>query len=145
MSDGSSSTLRIDRITKRYGDHVAVSDLSFEIESGCIYGLLGPNGSGKTTTLACALGLLNATEGEIRVLGLPADRIHQTNGRVAALFDEATLVPGLSVRQNLKYAQRLLGHEGGREIDETLELVGIGDLSGHAAGALSMGQARRVS
>jgi len=123
----------------------AVQDVNLTVESGQVYGLLGPNGSGKTTTMACALGLLEPTGGEIEVLGLPASKIHKSRGRIAALFDDATLVSGLSVRQNLEYARRLLGHSGGRSVDAALDLVGISKLAGQRAGSLSLGQSRRAS
>jgi len=137
--------LKIRSLTKRYGRFLAVQGVDLSVESGQVYGLLGPNGSGKTTTMACALGLLEPTEGDIRVLGLPASQIHKTRGRVAALFDDATLVSGLSVKQNLEYARRLLGHTGGRSVDAALDLVGIPKLAHQRAGALSLGQARRAS
>lgn len=139
------AALRIHGLQKRYGPTVAVRDLSLTVERGQLYGLLGPNGSGKTTTLSCALGLLAADAGTLEVLGERADRIHRLGGRVAAVFDGTTLVPGLSVRQNLAYARRLLGHRGGRPADEALELVGIADLAGRKAGRLSLGQSRRLS
>ena len=119
--------------------------MNLTVEPGQVYGLLGPNGSGKTTTMACALGLLKPTGGEIEVLGLPANKIHKSRGRVAALFDDATLVSGLTVRQNLEYARRLLGHSGGRSVDAALDLVGISKLAGQRAGSLSLGQSRRAS
>ncbi len=137
--------LKIRSLMKSFGRVHAVRGVSLSVERGQIYGLLGPNGSGKTTTMACALGLLKATAGEIEVLGFSASEIHKTRGRVAALFDDATLVKGLSVRQNLEYARRLLGHGDGRGIDSALELVGISELAGQRAGSLSLGQARRVS
>ena len=62
-------------LSKSYGRTQAVCDVSIAVGEGRIYGLLGPNGSGKTTTLACALGLLKPTSGEVRVLGQPAARM----------------------------------------------------------------------
>lgn len=137
--------LEIRGLQKRYGRVQAVRDVSLTVEAGDVYGLLGPNGSGKTTTMACALGLLRQDAGEVRILGVPADRIWSTRGRVAALFDDATLVAGLSVRGNLEYARRLLGHDGGRGVDEVLELAGIESLASQRASGLSLGQGRRLS
>src|SRR5262245_35074431 len=104
------AVLEVRALEKRFGRVHAVRGVDFAVERGQIFGLLGPNGSGKTTTMACALGLLAPSAGEAFVLGTPAARIHETHGRVAALFDGATLVGGLSVRQNLEYARILLGH-----------------------------------
>jgi len=139
------AALRIESLRKRFGRTVAVHDLSLTVEQGQLYGLLGPNGSGKTTTLLCALGLLPPDAGHLEVLGIPAARIHQLRGRVAVVFDQPTLVRGLTVDQNLAYAQRLLGHRGGRSSKEALELVGIADLASRRSGQLSLGQSRRLA
>jgi ABC-type multidrug transport system ATPase subunit len=139
------AALAVRNLVKSYGAVRAVQDVSFEVPRGSIYGLLGPNGSGKTTTLSCALGLLAFDSGAIELLGLPAHRIHETAGRVAVVFDGATLVDGLTTRQNLQYARRLLGHAGGRSDDEALELTGIAELADRRAGGLSLGQRRRLS
>ena len=139
------SVLEIRSLAKRFGSTSAVRDVSFAVERGDVYGLLGPNGSGKTTTLACALGLLRPDRGEVRVLGVPAARICTTDGKVGAVFDGSNLVPGLTVRANLEYARRLLGHSGGRTIDEVLALLGVDDLARRRAGRLSLGQKKRVA
>ncbi len=139
------SVLEVRALDKRFGRVHAVRGVSFAVEQGQVFGLLGPNGSGKTTTMACALGLLAPDSGQVHVLGVPSSRIHETHGRVGALFDAATLVAGLTVRQNLEYARTLLGHRGGRGIDEALELVGLAKLGNRRAHALSLGQSRRLS
>lgn len=139
------AALRIESLSKRFGRTVAVRDVSLTVESGQLYGLLGPNGSGKTTTLSCALGLLHPDGGRISVLGRPASQIHRLAGKVAVVFDQPTLVRGLTVAQNLAYAQRLLGHSGGRPAAETLQLAGIADLAERRAGRLSLGQSRRLA
>jgi ABC-2 type transport system ATP-binding protein len=132
-------------LAKHYGPVKAVEDVSFAVEPGDIFGLLGPNGSGKTTTLACMLGLLRFDRGTIEVLGRPAADIERTAGQVAVVFDSATLVDGLTCRQNLQYARQLLGHDGGRGFDEALALTGIESLADRRAGRLSLGQRRRLS
>ncbi len=139
------AVMRIASLEKSFGDVRAVRDLSLSVEAGDLYGLLGPNGSGKTTTLACALGLLPPDAGTVEVLGVPAARIHETAGRIAVVFDGTTLVPGLSVRQNLTYAQRLLGHAGGRQPDEALRLVDLAGRDHQRASRLSLGQKRRLA
>jgi len=139
------AVLSITSLTKRFGRLLAVDGLSLDVERGDVFGLLGPNGSGKTTTLACALGLMRPDAGTVRVLDRPAERIHETRGRVGAVFDDASLVPGLTARANLEYARRLLGHEGGRGVDEALALVAMTDHADRRAGRLSLGQTRRVA
>ncbi len=132
-------------LTKRFGDVVAVRDLSLRVPSGEIYGLLGPNGSGKTTTLACALGLMRPTDGHALVLGTPAHRIAETRGAVSVVFDGSDLVDELSARQNLEFARRLLGRPHGRGTQEVLELVGLTALARRRAARLSLGERRRLA
>jgi len=137
--------LRISSLSRRFGATQAVRDVSLVVERGQIFGLLGPNGSGKTTTLACTLGLLRPDSGSIELLGVPAAAIHRTAGKVAAVFDEATLLPGLSVLDNLEYARRLLGHQGGRTAQDALRRVGLSGRERARAGQLSLGQRRRLA
>ncbi|GJM23484.1 MAG: multidrug ABC transporter ATP-binding protein [Planctomycetota bacterium] len=138
--------LRIDHLRKTYGETVAVDDISLSVQEGRIYGLVGPNGSGKTTTLSCALGLLRPDSGELRVLAQPPGRLAETKGALGVVFDDPVLLPGLSLRANLGYARRLLGHSGGRSDAEVLELVGMqGVPANRRAHGLSLGQGRRVA
>ena len=137
--------LEVRALSKRYGRAQAVENVTLTVERGQIYGLLGPNGSGKTTTLGCALGLIRPSRGDVRILGEPARRIHRTQGRVGAVFDIACLLKRLTVRQNLEYARRLLGRPGGRGPAEVMELVGIDALAKRRAGRLSLGEQKRVA
>ncbi|MDA1264739.1 MAG: ABC transporter ATP-binding protein [Planctomycetota bacterium] len=137
--------LHVDRLSRRFGRFRAVDDVSFEVTRGSVHGLLGPNGSGKTTTLACALGLLRPHAGRASVLGEPAHRLHRTRGRVGVVFDTPILVRGLRVRSQVAYAARLYGHRGGRSVDEALELVGLADLARRPVTALSLGQQKRLA
>jgi ABC-2 type transport system ATP-binding protein len=137
--------LAVDSLTRRYGRHVAVDGVSFEVERGAVHGLLGPNGSGKTTTLACCLGLLAPHAGEVTVLGQPARRLDRTRGRVGVVFDRPTAMRGQSVRGQVRYSARLLGHRGGRRVNEALELVGLGHLARRPARGLSLGQQKRMA
>lgn len=138
--------LHISGLRKTYGETVAVADVSLHVEQGRIHGLVGPNGSGKTTTLSCALGLLRPDAGEIRVLGEPPARLARTAGALGVVFDDPVLLPGLSLRANLGYARRLLGHAGGRGDDEVLQLVGLGEIPARRrAHGLSLGQGRRLA
>ena len=136
--------LEVDSLTRRFGSHVAVDDVSFAVERGSVHGLLGPNGSGKTTTLACVLGLLPPHAGRATVLGEPPHELHRTRGRVGVVFDRPILVRGLGVRAQVAYAARCFGHRGGRSIDEVLELVGLSDLARRPVTALSLGQQKRL-
>ena len=139
------TALRIDHLCKRYGQNEVVKGLSLCVERGQIYGLLGPNGSGKTTTLACALGLLAPTSGSSTVLGEPAGRLHRLGGRLGVVFDTAIALPGLTALENLEYVRRLLGHRRGREASEVLELVGLSSKARARVRAMSLGQQKRLA
>ncbi|MFT7670177.1 MAG: ABC-2 type transport system ATP-binding protein [Planctomycetota bacterium] len=139
------SAIDIRDLTKCFGSRTVVEKLCLKVEKGSIYGLLGPNGSGKTTTLACALGLLRPTSGSSEILGVPASKIHLLEGRLSVVFDTAIALPGLSATQNLDYIRKLLGHSRGRSNEEVLKAV---DLEEHARAkvrSLSLGQAKRLA
>jgi ABC-2 type transport system ATP-binding protein len=140
-----SPALELRGLTRRYGARTVVEGLDLEVPTGSIFGLLGPNGSGKTTTLSCALGLLAPSAGEARVLGEPASRIHRLQGRLGVVFDAAIALPALTVSQNLEYVRRLLGHRRGRGDSEVLEAVGLADRARQRAGSLSLGQQKRLA
>jgi ABC-2 type transport system ATP-binding protein len=137
--------LQIEGLVKRFGRSTAVRDVSLEVGEGEIHGLLGPNGSGKTTTLRCVLGLLAPTAGRIEILGVTPRALPRTAGQVAVVFDRPHLLNNLDANANLAWSRRLLGHAGGRTASEALELVGIPHLASQKAGSLSLGQSRRLS
>ncbi len=139
------SAIRIEKLHKRFGAHEVVKDLSLRVEAGQIYGLLGPNGSGKTTTLSCALGLMAPTSGSATVLGEPAKRLHKLKGRLGVVFDTAIALPGLTALENLEYVRRLLGHSRGRKAAEVLELVGLEHMAKQRVRAMSLGQQKRLA
>lgn len=137
--------LEVDSLCKRFGAEKAVEDVSFGVERGQVFGLLGPNGSGKTTTIACALGLLRPDAGSSTVFGHPGSQLFKSAGKLGAVFDQDNLIDGLSVKANLAYAQRLLGHAGGRSQQEVLERTGTARLAARRAHELSLGQRKRVA
>lgn len=140
-----SSAIEIRDLVKSYGARPVVEGLSLTVERGSIYGLLGPNGSGKTTTLACALGLLRPTSGSARVLGEPAASVHRLQGKLSVVFDTAIALQGLTATQNLQYVRRILGHRRGRSDTEVLEAVGLADYADAKVRSLSLGQAKRLA
>ena len=140
-----SAALEVRGLWKRYGSMAAVRDVSLTVERGQIYGLLGPNGSGKTTTLSCALGLLPPTSGQCNVLGVPAKKLHRTKGKVGCVFDVPALLRGHTIRQNLQYQARLRGHGGGRNLADALKRVGLAGFEKRRAGGLSLGQEKRLA
>ena len=107
-SKGVMKAIEVERLTKRYGSARGVEDLSFSIEQGEIFGYLGPNGSGKTTTIRCLMGLLRASGGECRLLGQRVEPGRATqHARVGYLPGEFRIWPGRTARKSLKLLARL--------------------------------------
>jgi len=116
-------------LTKRFGDFTAVDHISFEVRTGEIFGFLGPNGSGKTTTIRMLLGLIRPTAGEARVLGIDVVREPQAiASRVGYMSQKFSLYPDLTVDENLTFYGRAYGMRGkalARRKDEVLETIGL--------------------
>jgi ribosome-dependent ATPase len=110
---GSEVAIDAHRLTKRFGDFTAVDEVSFEIRRGEIFGFVGSNGSGKTTTMKMLTGLLPASEGEARLFGRPLHgRDRATRRRVGFMSQRFSLYRELTVRQNLELHARLYGIAG---------------------------------
>ena len=140
--------LAVSHVTRRFGDRVAVDDLSFELVPGEIFGLLGPNGGGKTTTLRMLAGLIGPTSGDVRIDGQPVNRWTSAGlrRRIGFLTESPGLWDQFTVRQNLLVYARL--HElnsPGRAVDRTMDLLQIADRAGDAAATLSKGLRQRVA
>lgn len=96
--------IQITHLTKRYGEHHAVEDLSLEIASGTVFGLLGRNGAGKSTTIACALGLISKTAGDVAFFGEPLQA--RTFDRIAYVPEILALDAWMTVRQHIEFRRR---------------------------------------
>ncbi len=135
-------------LTKRYGQFVAVDALDLKVERGEVYGLLGPNGSGKTTTILMLLGLTEPSAGEVRVLGLdPARKPLSVKARAGYLPDQVGFYSRLTARENLGYIARLNGLPAGearRRIDEALVRMGLADAADKPVRAFSHGMRQRL-
>ena len=103
------SAIDIDHLTKRYGETVAVDDLSFKVEPGRLVGFLGPNGAGKTTTLRALLGLIRPTEGTATVEGRTFGGLDDPAHTVGAVLDGGMLHPSRSGRNHLRMLARAAG------------------------------------
>lgn len=118
--------LNIDSLWKKYGDLVAVNNLTLQVHRGEIYGFLGPNGAGKTTTIRMALGLIAPTGGKVSILG---NNVLEHRGvslaRVGAMIESPALHLYLSGRDNLRAVGKILGGVSEKRIDTILELVGL--------------------
>ena len=135
-------------LTKRYGETTAVDHIDLEVRAGEILGILGPNGSGKTTTILMLLGLTEPTEGRAEVAGFdPLREPLEVKRRVGYLPDQVGFYDGLSARDNLAYTGRLAGLAR-REIDERFEAaiqrVGLSEYGRARVGTFSQGMRQRL-
>ena len=141
--------VRAEHLTKKFGDFTAVDDISFEVDTGEVVGYLGPNGSGKTTTMRMLLGLLTATGGTAHVLGYnihrQAAQIRPLVGYMSlkfALYDELTVLENLNFYAGI-YA--LTGARRRARINEVLEIVGLQEHRREQAGDISTGWRQRLA
>jgi ABC-2 type transport system ATP-binding protein len=130
-------------LTKRYGDVLAVDNLSLRVARGGVFGFLGPNGSGKTTTMGMLLGLVHPTSGEARIFGDPA-RHPETLRQVGAMVESPTFYPYLSGRENLKYFQGVKRRGVPTDIDRLLQLVELGKRADSKFSTYSLGMKQRL-
>ncbi len=134
--------------TKRYGDAVALNDVSMVIEPGEFFCLLGPSGCGKTTTLNLIGGFIPLSSGELLIEGRTVHDLPPHKRNVNTVFQSYALFPHMTVAQNVAFGLRMEGLSGAeiaRRSKEYLELVGLGELSARLPAALSGGQQQRVA
>jgi ABC-type multidrug transport system ATPase subunit len=141
--------IRTSGLTKHYGRVVAVDGVDLEVQEGDVYGFLGPNGSGKTTTVRMLLGLVLATSGSIELLGRPMPgSAGEVLPSVGALVEGPAAYAGLSGRANLALIDAM-GAGGVRSsragrIDDALERVGLGGIDRRPVRAYSLGMRQRL-
>jgi ABC-2 type transport system ATP-binding protein len=136
--------LEVDQLTRRFGAHVVLEGVSFELADGDGLALVGPNGSGKTTLLRCVVGADRPDEG--RVL-LDGERVDETDPAVraalACVLDDVDFFPDLSVVEHLDLLARAHGADGG--VDEVLEELHLTGAADQLPATLSSGQRRRLA
>lgn len=141
--------IHADKLTRRFGDLTAVSELSLDIEAGDIFGCLGPNGSGKTTLIRMLCGLLRPSAGTARVLGYDVFReSEQIKRSIGYMSQQFSLYADLSVMENLTFYARIYGipwREREARIEEAIETVGINDHRKKLARQLSGGWKQRLA
>ena len=130
-------------LTKRYGQKVAVDDLSFTVKPGHVTGFLGPNGAGKSTTMRMMLGLDNPTAGEVHINGKRYSDLRHPLRTVGALLDAKWVHPNRSARAHLRWMARSNGISMQR-VDEVLEQVGLTEVARRNAGGFSLGMSQRL-
>jgi ABC-2 type transport system ATP-binding protein len=137
------SAVSIHNVTKTFGTLVAVNDLSLEVPVGSIYGFIGPNGSGKTTTLRMIMRILHPDRGEIQVLGERS--LSAANDRVGYLPEERGLYRQMRVRDVLRFNAELKGARPSKAtLDRWLERMGLMDWADKKVATLSKGMAQKV-
>ncbi len=139
--------IEVTALTKNYGAFTAVRELSFAVRPGEVLGLVGPNGSGKTTTLRCLAGIIPATGGTIRIAGHDIATDTVAAKRQLAFFpDEPRLFDYLTVRQHLNFVARIYGVENHEALAQPLlEELEIADKADELPGALSRGMKQKLA
>ncbi|MDG4823564.1 ABC transporter ATP-binding protein [Asanoa sp. WMMD1127] len=128
-----------EKLSKRYGEVVAVQDLDLSVRAGEVYGFLGPNGAGKTTTLRMMLGLIRPSGGRVLLHGRPPGDL----SGVGALIEGPAFYPYLSGRDNLRVLARYAGVDD-RRIDVVLDLVDLAGRAKHKYATYSLGMKQRL-
>jgi ABC-2 type transport system ATP-binding protein len=137
--------LEVDGLTKRYGTNLALSNLSFSVRPGEVYGFVGANGAGKTTAMRIMLGVLAADSGAVRWQGQPVT--FETRRRFGYMPEERGLYPKMRVTEHLVYLARLHGLDrvaATRSADELTERLGVAERRNDAIEKLSLGNQQRV-
>ncbi len=140
--------VELQNVTKRFGDFVAVNDLSLQIEDGEFFSLLGPSGCGKTTTLRMIAGFELPTEGEIYLKGMPVGQLPPFKRNVNTVFQNYALFPHMSVAENVGFGlemKKMPRTEIERRVEEVLQMVRLPGMGSRKPRQLSGGQQQRIA
>jgi len=138
--------IQVENLTRHFGEFIAVDHINFQVNAGEVVGYLGPNGSGKTTTIRMLLGLLEPSEGKAIVLGYDAFRqSEQVRARVGYMSQKFALYDDLTVLENLTFYGGVYGIGDLRRIKATLELVGLTGHDSILTRSLSAGWRQRLA
>lgn len=133
-------------LTRRFGDFTAVDHITFDIEPGQVVGYLGPNGSGKTTTIRMLLGLISPSEGSARVIGFDAaSQSEEVRARTGYMSQKFALYNELTARENLKFYAGVYGVKDECRVDELLDQLALSSVSGQQVRTLSAGWRQRLA
>ena len=133
----------VDHLTKRYGDTLAVNDLSFEVRPGVVTGFLGPNGSGKSTTMRVIMGLDAPSSGHVTINAQRYQELKAPLREVGALLDAKAVHPGRTARNHL-LALAVSNRIPTSRVDEVLEFTGIASVADKKVGGYSLGMSQRL-
>ncbi len=136
--------LHVISLTKKFGKVTAVNDLSFEVRPGRVTGFLGPNGSGKTTTLRCLLGLVTPTSGSALVGESTYPRLEHPMRSIGAALEASGFHPARSARSHLRIVAAAAGVEDAR-VDAVIDMVGLTAAAKRKVGGYSLGMRQRLA
>ena len=139
----SNTAISVSDLSKKYEDRLAVSHINFEVPIGTVCGFVGPNGSGKTTTMRMLLGLITPTTGQGHILGEPIEHPEKYLSRVGAMIEGPAFYPALSGHENLMVLARLGGFPVER-VQTLLEKVGLGERGKSKYKTYSLGMKQRL-
>jgi ABC-2 type transport system ATP-binding protein len=137
------SVISVEGLTKRFGEVLAVDNLSFAVDEGTVVGFLGPNGAGKTTTLRTLLGLITPTTGRATIDGRPYRELPDPIHHVGALLEASSFHPGRSARNHLRIVATAAGLPAARA-DHVLAQVGLAGAARRRVGGFSLGMRQRL-
>jgi ABC-type multidrug transport system ATPase subunit len=145
MTPEAPAVIETSELTKQFGDVLAVDHLSLRVERGGVFGLLGPNGSGKTTTIGMLLGLVAPTSGSVQLFGRERAGVRLEDlHRIGAIVETPSFYPYLSGRDNLRYFQGISGTSDPEEVERLLELVELSSSAGRKFSTYSLGMKQRL-
>lgn len=139
----STAILSIQNLVKNYGNIKALDGISYDIPKGCVFGILGPNGSGKTTTLGIVLNVLNQTNGNFLWFGKPSNA--DTRKRIGSLLETPNFYHYLSAVENLKITQAISRRGNKDDIDKVLEIVNLSQRKHSKFSTYSLGMKQRLA
>lgn len=136
--------VRTQRLTKQYGHHRAVSQISMHVRKGAVYGLIGRNGAGKTTFLKMLAGLAYPSSGEIELFGMNGKKAKEVRSRIGCLIEAPGIYGNLSAYDNLDLKCRFCGIHKKGYIEEILKTVGLSDAGKKKTKQFSLGMKQRL-
>jgi ABC-2 type transport system ATP-binding protein len=140
------AVIRVENLTRRFGDFIAVDHINFDVRQGEVVGYLGPNGSGKTTTIRMLLGLLEPSDGKATVLGFDAfKQSEEVRTRAGYMSQKFAIYDDLTVLENLTFYGGVYGITDKTRIKRTLELVGLTGHDSKLTRSLSAGWRQRLA
>src|SRR3954470_19666477 len=135
--------IEVEHVTKRYGEKVAVDDLTFQVRPGIVTGFLGPNGAGKSTTMRVILGLDAPPSGSATVSGRPYRELRAPLHEIGAMLEARAIHTGRSAYHHLVAMAQTHGIPRSR-VDEVIELVGLAEVARKRVGSFSLGMGQRL-